>query len=226
MPAIPEGEKAREIVVFSIRNDAVCAECGQQVWKGNFLRVEEGKPLCLECADLGHLVYLPSGNAALTRRARKHSSLCAVVVRFSRTRKRYEREGLLVEPAAVERAEQECLSDEDQREAARRRAAQYREHVDEKYLAEFTKRLRERYPRCPAEEADAIARHACQKYSGRVGRSAAAKELQPEAIDLAVRAHVRHAHTGYDALMARGHDRVDARAEVKLLVEDVLECWR
>jgi hypothetical protein len=35
-----------------------------------------------------------------------------VVVRFSRARKRYERQGLLVEDAALEQAERQCLSDE------------------------------------------------------------------------------------------------------------------
>jgi hypothetical protein len=27
------------------------------------------RPLCLSCADLDHLIYLPRGDAALTRRA-------------------------------------------------------------------------------------------------------------------------------------------------------------
>jgi hypothetical protein len=43
---------------------------------------------------LGQLDYVPSGDAALTRRARIHSPLSAVVVRFSRARKRYERQGI------------------------------------------------------------------------------------------------------------------------------------
>ena len=37
-------------------------------------------PLCLDCADLGHLDYLPAGDAALTRRAKKASRQSAVVV--------------------------------------------------------------------------------------------------------------------------------------------------
>jgi hypothetical protein len=57
--------------------------------------------LCVVCARLDHLVFLPAGDAGLTRRARKASTLTAVVVRFSRSRKRYERQGLLVEPAAL-----------------------------------------------------------------------------------------------------------------------------
>jgi hypothetical protein len=51
---------------------------------------------------LGQLVYVPSGDAALTRRARMHSPLSAVVVRFSRARKRYERQGILVSEVALE----------------------------------------------------------------------------------------------------------------------------
>jgi len=48
---------------------------------------------------------------ALTRRARKHSLLSAVVLKWSRARKHYERQGLLVEETALELAEDECLAD-------------------------------------------------------------------------------------------------------------------
>ena len=56
----------------------------------------------MACADLDRLVFLPSGDAALTRRARKHSTLSPVVLRFSRARKRHERQGLLVEEDALD----------------------------------------------------------------------------------------------------------------------------
>src|SRR5206468_12104016 len=65
-----------------------------------------------------HLVFLPRGDIALTQRSRKYSGLSAVVVRFSRSRRRYERQGLLVELAALERGEKECLSDEEKRRVA------------------------------------------------------------------------------------------------------------
>ncbi|NEB78186.1 DUF2293 domain-containing protein, partial [Streptomyces sp. SID14478] len=68
------------------------------------LVLEEGRPRCLDCVDLGHLVYLPRGDTALTRRAREESALSAVVVRFHRRRGRYERQGVLVEEAALARA--------------------------------------------------------------------------------------------------------------------------
>ena len=77
--------------------------------------MDEPGPLCLACADLDHLVFLPAGDAALTRRAKKASGLSAVVVRWSRTRKRYERQGLLVDEPALEQAEQQCLADEEAR---------------------------------------------------------------------------------------------------------------
>jgi hypothetical protein len=66
-------------------------------------RQDEG-PLCLRCARLDHLVFLPAGAARRTRRAGASSELTAVVVRFSRSGKRYERQGLLVEPGVLDGA--------------------------------------------------------------------------------------------------------------------------
>ena len=57
--------------------------------KGEFLFLDGERALCLSCADFDHLEYLPRGDAALTRRAKKYSGLSAVVVRFSRSRGRY-----------------------------------------------------------------------------------------------------------------------------------------
>jgi hypothetical protein len=39
------------------------------------------------------------------------------------------------------------------------------------------------YPSCSIKEADIIAEHACQKYSGRVGRSLGAKGLEQKPIE-------------------------------------------
>lgn len=214
-----------EIVVFWIVRDSACAECGEELGKGRFLRMEAQRPLCLACADLDHLVFLPRGDTGLTRRASRHSTLRAVVVRFSRARKRYERQGVLVEEPALAMAEQECLSDEEARRLARERAAERRQHLDAEYVSAFARRVGELFPGCPVEEQRAIAEHACQKYSGRIGRSAAAKELEARAIALAVRAHVRHTHTRYDELLARGVDRHDARMQVDGAVMKCLAGW-
>jgi len=71
-----------------------------------------------------------------------------------------------------------------------------------------------------------IAEHACLKYSGRVGRSAPAKELDENAIRLAVAAHIRHSETGYDSLLNNGDDRHVARAAVRREVDDILDDWQ
>jgi hypothetical protein len=225
MTAVDKVSRSGEIVVFSIIRDSVCAECGEDVGKGHFLRMEAERPLCLACADLDHLVFLPRGDAALTRRASRYSTLRAVVVKFSGSRKRYERQGVLVEDAALTRAEQECLSDAEARQLARERAAQRCQQLDAKYVEKFARRVGDLFPGCPGEEQRAIAEHACQKYSGRVGRSAAAKDLEAGAVALAVRAHVRHAHTRYDELLSRGASRGEARALVADLVTKRLEQW-
>jgi hypothetical protein len=64
------------------------------------------------------------------------------------------------------------------------------------------------------------------KYSGRVGRSAAAKRFDEEAVQLAVVAHVRHACTAYYCLLAEGQDRHQARPQVADQVQPVLHAWR
>jgi hypothetical protein len=144
---------------------------------------------------LEHLPFLPSGNAALTRRAKKHSRRYAVVLQWSRARKQYERQGLLVEEEALAKAEAECLADEEARHRRRQRNAERRKELDEQYVARFAKGVRGLFPSCPMNREQAIAEFACLKYSGRVGRSAAAKQLDEDAIRLAVIAHVRHHET-------------------------------
>lgn len=214
------------IVVFSAVQDSMCSECEEELGKGRFLRVEKGKPLCIECADVDHLVFLPRGDAALTRRSKKYSELSAVVLKFSRARHRYERQGLLVEQEALERAEMECADDEPDRKAARERAAVYREQADKEYVTRFSNEIGIRYPGCPAAEAKSIAEHACRKYSGRVGRSAAAKVFDTTAIDLAVKAHIRHEHTRYDSFLSKGWERTEARQAIAEELEGVVAKWR
>jgi hypothetical protein len=51
------------------------------------------------------LQFLYAGDALLSRRAKAKRARRAVLVRFSKRRKRYKRQGLLVEPEAVRQAE-------------------------------------------------------------------------------------------------------------------------
>ena len=215
-----------ELVVFEkVGEDGKCSECHTDLFPGDFLLLERGQPLCLTCADLDHLVFLPAGDTALTRRARQHSPLSAVVVRYSRARNRYERQGLLVTEAAVMKAEEQCVADAPARMAARARAGIAREAEDRQFVGELTQAILLRYPKCPVEEARQIAKHAGQRNSGRVGRSAAGRELEASAVDLAVIAHIRHTHTKYDELLMTGTERLDARAQVREDIHRVLQEW-
>jgi hypothetical protein len=69
--------------------------------------MENPGPACLRCVGLDDLAYLAAGDALFSRRAKAKSKRYAVVVRFSRARRRYERHGLLVEPQALADAQRE-----------------------------------------------------------------------------------------------------------------------
>ncbi|MFH8465594.1 DUF2293 domain-containing protein [Streptomyces sp. NPDC017991] len=201
-----------------------CGECGGGPLP--LLVVEEGAPRCLDCADLGHLVFLPRGDTALTRRSRKESGLSAVVVRFNRRRSRYERQGVLVEEAALARAEERCLADAEARRRRRLRDARRRAVEDVRFTDAFARNIRRLFPGCPADRAYAIAAHASVRGSGRVGRSAAGRALSEAAVVSAVRAAVRHTETPYDQLLMSGVARHEARRRIASAAEATLTGWR
>ncbi len=149
-----------------------------------------------------------------------------MVLEWSRARKRYERQGLLVEARALEQAEQECLADSEVRAQRREREAERRAELDQQYVERFAGRVRQLYPGCPQGREQAIAEHACLKYSGRVGRSAAAKSFDESAVRLAVIAHIRHTETDYDTLLMEGYHRSDARGQVAGAVAQVQANWK
>lgn len=102
----------------------------------------------------------------------------------------------------------------EQREAERQR----RQRRD---VERFAAAVRERFPGCPADEAAAIAAHACEVGSGRVGRSRVAEDP----VRAAAVAHVRHLHTDYESLLDEGYDRDDARRLVAADIAAWLVRW-
>jgi len=62
--------------------------------------------------------------------------------------------------------------------------------------------------------------------SGRVGRSAAGRAFDEDAIVLAVVASVRHQDTRYDSLLMAGTPRDVARDQVRSDIDRVLAAWR
>jgi hypothetical protein len=96
---IEKASRAPELVVIlPLNHEWKCHHCGGT---GDLLMMENPGPACMRCVGLDDLEFLPSGDASLTRRVKSKSERCAVVVRFSRSRRRYERQGLLVEAAAL-----------------------------------------------------------------------------------------------------------------------------
>jgi hypothetical protein len=81
------------VVVQPLKTEWTCHRC---CGTSDLLMMETPGPACLRCAGLDDLEFLPAGDARLTRRVKANSTRYAVVVRFSRTRRRYERQGLLV----------------------------------------------------------------------------------------------------------------------------------
>ena len=188
--------------------------------------MDDAGPVCMACADLDQLVFLASGDAALTRRARKASGLSAVVVRFSRARSRYERQGVLVEEAALAQAEEECLADEEARARRRERDAERRAAQDVDLQTRMATEIVRLFPNCPPDRAQSISRHAATRGSGRVGRSAAGRALDANALELAAVASIRHEDSPYDDLLMSGVDRQDARDQVREQVQRTLNEWR
>ncbi len=131
-----------------------------------------------------------------------------------------------MEAEALERAEQECLADSEVRARRREREAERRAELDRHYVERFAFRVRELFPGCPAGREVVTAEHACLKYSGRIGRSAAGKSLEEEAVRLGVTAYIRHAETRYAELLGRGYERRDAREQVEKEVRRILAEWK
>jgi hypothetical protein len=214
-----------DLVVISALGDWTCSQCAGGEGE-RLLCMEEPGPVCLACADMDHLVFLASGDAALSRRARKASRLSAVVVRYSRARRRYERQGLLVEEAALEHAEAECAADQEVRAERRLREGIGRDRDDLEFQGRIAGEIVRLFPACPAERAQAIAGHTGARGSGRVGRTAAARALDGDAITHAVVASVRHEDTPYDDLLMSGVPRTEARERVLPEVDQLLRNWR
>ena len=92
------------VVIQPVNREWKCHRCGGT---GDILVMENPGPACLNCVGLGDLEFLPAGDALLTRRVKAKSARSAVVVRFSKNRGRYERQGLLVEPKVLQQVQRD-----------------------------------------------------------------------------------------------------------------------
>ena len=219
--------KVPDLTVFILTGEgAKCIKCAEMIETGDLMYREDDQPLCLACAEFDHLEFLPSGDATLTRRSKKFAKLSAVVVQFNRRRKRYERRGLLVGAAAIDQARESMLADADKRSKQREVAAIRRVEEDAELVQAMVQEITTQFPSCPRDDALRIAKHTAQRGSGRVGRSAAGRDVDSDAIKLAVIAHIRHEHTPYDEMLMDGVARRDARTQIQDAVAAKLDQWR
>jgi hypothetical protein len=104
--------------------------------------------------------------------------------------------------------------------ATRSAAVHKRDSAD---IAKASAELLAQFQRIPAAEKELVLKHGFKKHSGRVGRTALIS-LEKK-VTLAVIAHIRHKHTGYDALLRAGEVREKARKLTWKTIEDVMKQW-
>lgn len=187
---------------------------------------DENQYRCVDCSGAKNLLFLPSGDAALTRRASRISADVRPVVSWNSRRRRWERRGVFVTVEALGGAQAQCALDEGKRAAARRKAQEREAVRDQEYILRFATAVHEEFPGLDQATSLIIATHACEKHSGRVGRSAAAKQLDVELVVRAVIAHARHLHTDYDLLRDAGMNKRESRQVIRSRIKGVLAKWR
>lgn len=214
-------------IFITKKGNLQCSNCGKSIRPGEayVAEKEERKGTCFSCSPFVGYILLPPGDAALTRRSKKNSARCGVVFEWNARQKRFERKGQYVEAKAIQSAKIECAADEKVRAIKNIKAAAIRELEDKIYITEFGKAIRKRYTNCPKLREYEIARHACEKYSGRVGRTAHAKQFDPQMIDLAVEAHIRHTETNYDDQFGMGKGKKEIRSDLKGAIKRILISW-
>ena len=220
--------KESQNIFLTKKEKLSCTKCKSKIAKGEMFvaEKEEHKGICFNCSLFVNYTLLPPGDVALTRRSKKHSEFCGVLLFWNQRRRRYERKGQYVEAKAIEIAKKECVADAEKREAKNKKAALVREVKDKEYIEQFSAAIRQYYQNCPVGREVEIAQHACLKHSGRVGRSANAKQFDAEMIEQAVVAHIRHVETNYDSRFGKGQKKRDIRADLSSTIKRILLSWK
>ena len=103
--------KKSDPAVFALSRSSRCYGCDRKLEAGEIIDVKnketDKEVFCLKCAGLGDLEILLSGNQKITRLASKYSTRRFVIMKWSDTWKCYERQGILVEAQAIDKAEAE-----------------------------------------------------------------------------------------------------------------------
>jgi hypothetical protein len=222
--------KEDEIEVIERTGDveSYCAGCGLGILlsSGSRFKKEGENGFCLKCAGLNHLVFLPSGNPTLTRRASKYSSVKAIVKQINLTYKGYERIGILVEEVALQKAREECIFEEKNPDIASSQKSRKQDKFESHYIETFSIQIQSHYPSCSKEDVLKIAAFAYRNYLGKTRPSFSFKKLNSENIDLAVRIHVLHYYTNYSELHRLGRDTENVRNQLLSTVNEIIGKWK
>jgi len=105
-----------ERVVFRTIQISQCTQCKRELQQGSYQFIEAGQSLCLCCANLSELEYLPKGEIQLTHLVKKEKIKSTDFVEFIRSNKRYENQGLLVEKEALRKARQDLMAENDDKD--------------------------------------------------------------------------------------------------------------
>lgn len=97
--------------VYLLTRASRCYNCDAKLEPKSIVQLKQGEDerevLCRKCAGLDALEFLRSGNTKVTQLAKKYSGRTFVVMQWSELWKCYERQGLLLESQAIDRAENE-----------------------------------------------------------------------------------------------------------------------
>ena len=179
--------------------------------------------------------FLPRGEAYVTRKV-KQGPHWILKGRYNRKGGYTPVKGLYAPAQAIAAAQAEATATAAKREQVRRKAQLRREKTDERYQEEFEQACLDFLDFASAhtdlarEIASSTAHWACEKHSGRVGRTSLI-DLQEKAA-LAVRAHIRHRYTDYEDNLPSFYDYCndelyrEVRADAHLQVTRFLEKHR
>ncbi|KAK3944320.1 hypothetical protein QBC46DRAFT_252213, partial [Diplogelasinospora grovesii] len=160
-------------------------------------------------------VFVPKGNVYITKhcRAKTHDSGREVFVVVDKRDK-------VIGLRCPREVWEGVVAEHELTAAKRADAVQRKDAAVEK---EFEEKLLTLFPNVPRELVGEITKHAVEKHSRRVGRTGT-KSLEQRVV-LAVRAHVRHVHTGYEGLLKEGVGKREAREQIKDRVDEVVRGW-
>ena len=146
--------------------------------------------------------FLPPGNAYITRQVKKGHHW-VLKGNYNRRGGYTPVLGVYAPSSAIKAAQAAATATETRRKKARQKSQARREKADLKYHQEFEKAclrflgFTPAYSNLAQEIANETTAWACQKHSGRVGRTNQ-KDLMDK-VTLAVRAHIRHRYTDYES---------------------------